>query len=427
MRITRKKMKSKDLWLPCLRGVLGDWVFYSALFPLGEIADRISYAEELHPSKELSRMIQRHLMEGRGEEIATYLKTQQQRFFNSLVVAVYKGSPSWHDIGDISCNLPGISVSDIPEQALSRFGLLRLTGEERLFAVDGQHRLAGVKSAVASNEELRSDEVSVLLVAHQNTEAGIERTRRLFTTLNKRAEAVSKGEIIALDEDDVMAIVARRLVERHTFFAEDRIAFAANNNLSANDFKHLTTIGNLYDVLGIIFSKIKDHCDVRDLKYYRPSERDLGEYENFAATYFDLLIRHNEPLSEFGEAATPEVVVKKYRSPSGGNVLFRPIGFTVTAEAIAQVASNQRLPAAVRRVSSLPQDLSSPPFLNVLWDKTKKRMDNQGRALARDLLLYMLEEYPKARVRSLGVRYAKAQGMKEEDWQAALDLLDIKK
>lgn len=426
MRTTRTGKKStppKQLWLPCLRGMLGDWIFYSALFPLGEIADRVSYAEELHTSKKLSQMIQRHLMSGRSDEIASYLKTQSQRFFNSMVVAVYEGNPSWHDIGGISSNLPGLMVSDIPEEVLGSFGLLRLTGEERLFAIDGQHRLAGIKSAVIGESELRSEEVSVLLVAHKNTASGLQRTRRLFTTLNKRAVPVSKGEIIALDEDDVMAIIARRLVESHPFFTEDRIAFAASNNLPAKDYRHLTTIGNLYDVLGIIFAKIKDQCDVRDLKYCRPPDKDLKAYEHFAIKYFDLLCQHNPPMSKLAAAEEPEVVIQEYRGGFGGNVLFRPIGMTVFAEAVAQASKKHRLDDAIRRVSGLPQELTAPPFLDVLWDKTKKRMDNQGRALARDLLLHLIGEFPKTKVRSLGIRYAKAQGVDEDDWQAALGRL----
>ena len=41
---------------------------------------------------------------------------------------------------------------------------------------------------------------------------------RLFTTLNKTARPVSKNAVIALDEDDVMAICVRRLIEDSRFF-----------------------------------------------------------------------------------------------------------------------------------------------------------------------------------------------------------------
>jgi len=64
------------------------------------------------------------------------------------------------------------------------------------------------------------------------------RTRRLFTTLNKTAKAVTKGEIIALDEDDVMAIVVRNLVENHPHFTEQRVLIVAQANLPATNDVH---------------------------------------------------------------------------------------------------------------------------------------------------------------------------------------------
>ena len=98
------------------------------------------------------------------------------------------------------------------------------------------------------------DEVSVIFVAHKETENGLERTRRLFTTLNKTARPVSKGNIIALDEDDVMAIYMRRLIEDTELFTEKRIAFVPSNNMPVAKTTGLTTIGNLYDVLTILFT-----------------------------------------------------------------------------------------------------------------------------------------------------------------------------
>jgi len=128
--------------------------------PLQEVAPRVDYAKALHKSNKLSEMIQRELEEGRAEEIATYLRTQGQRFFNSLVIAVYGGNPSWHDIGDFSSNLPGVSVEKIPEKALNSFGLLLFTGDEELFALDGQHRLAGIKAAVQNGDSIKEEVTS---------------------------------------------------------------------------------------------------------------------------------------------------------------------------------------------------------------------------------------------------------------------------
>jgi DNA sulfur modification protein DndB len=421
--VLKTNRSPKELWLPALRGVFGDWVFYSCLMPLREIASRVDYAHVLHKSSSLSDMIQRQLETGRAEEIATYLKTHEQRFFNSLVIAVYGGNPSWHDIGDFSSNVPGLTVEKIPEQALNSFGLLLFSGEEKLFALDGQHRLAGIKSAVENNDDLGEEEASIVLVAHQNTPRGIERTRRLFTTLNKTARPVSKGEIIALDEDDVMAIVVRRLVESHPFFTNDRVAFVQTNNLPPNDTKHLTTIGNLYDILEIIFARIRKEHNLRDLKFNRPSDDELDNYYKFASRFFKLLAGVFLPLGEFLESKDASGVVKKYRGQGGGNVMFRPIGLTMMTEVIAQLSETRKLKESVEIAGILPQDLAKPPYAGILWDTTKKRMDNQGKALARDLLLFTLNEIPKKRITELGKRYARAVGRDPEDGQSLLEEL----
>jgi DNA sulfur modification protein DndB len=394
------------------------------LFPVKEIARRVSFAEELHKNKQLSDMIQRQLMEGRDEDIADYLEHQEQRFFNSLVVAVYKGRPSWHEIGDISSNVPGLSMERIPEEALSSFGLLQLTGQERLFAIDGQHRLAGIKEAVKRGVDLTDEDCSVLLVAHQDTPAGFERTRRLFTTLNKRAIPVTKADIIALDEDDVMAITSRRLVESHPFFSGDRIAVLPTPNLPPSDASHLTTIGNLYDVLEIVFSRIMAKQDPAELKRCRPSDDKLDKFYHFAVSFFECLCVHFRPLGEFFQAADFAKVVRARRSASGGNIMFRPIGLRVVTEVVAELLPHQSsMEKCIEAVSVLPQDLGQCPYRDVLWDPKKRRMDNQGRALARDLLLFMLDVFPRGKIKGLQHRYARALGREPEDGRALLQVV----
>ena len=79
---------------------------------------------------------------------------------------------------------------------------------------------------------------------------GLRRTRRLFTTLNKTAKPVSKFDVIALDEDDVMALTVRWLIdENRDMFRDDRIAFVGSSNMPQSNFTSLTTIVNLYDIL----------------------------------------------------------------------------------------------------------------------------------------------------------------------------------
>jgi DNA sulfur modification protein DndB len=404
----------KRRYLPAIRGLFGDWTYYSCVMPMGEIARRTSFAEDLRKNDKLSQMIQRELIKKRANEIAGYLKSQPERFFNSLVVAVYKGDPAWHGFGDIRPRENAdIDEGDLLEEEQYCIGFLSFNGSERLFAVDGQHRLAGMKLLLDELDEdssLLCDQVPVIFVAHKDDKKGLERTRRLFTTLNKNAKSVSKGETIALDEDDVMAIVARRLVEEHKYFNGDRISYRATNNLPSGDIKSWTTIGNLYDVLSVLFSKMHPKVSIKDLQFNRPTESELDEYYQKSLDFFVTLAKSFHSLSAFFKSKNPSAIVAKYRGAFGGSILFRPIGLKVIAEVIAELSKSMSVNEAIKSCETLPENLTELPYEGLIWDSHRSNMASPLKAaLTRDLLLYMLDA--KSDSTSIRNRYATGMGM----------------
>ncbi|MCY4552831.1 MAG: DGQHR domain-containing protein, partial [Candidatus Poribacteria bacterium] len=295
----------KKLYLPSLRGIMGDWVYYPTLMKLKDIAERVKIAEEIYQSQTLSEMVQQEIKRKRGKEIKDYLLKYEQRFFNSLIVAVYEGDPSWHEITRLESNNQ-LDCEDIPEDVVAGIGILSLNGEEELFTLDGQHRLIGIKEAVAEAPHLGEDELSIIFIAHRTDLDGMERTQRLFTTLNKNAVRVSKGETIALDEDDTMAITVRRLVSENSMFMEDRILNNVTDNIPKSNQTCLTTIGNLYDLLSILFTKIyviskkKTLNNQKDeLTKMRQPNHILDEHYQNACDYFTRLTDSFLPLQEF--------------------------------------------------------------------------------------------------------------------------------
>ena len=390
--------KHKEIVLPALRGVMGDWVFYSCLMDVGELSSRVNYAKEIHKNEALSDMIQRHLKRGRATQIADYLKRQPERFFNSLVIATYGGQPNWHALSDVRSKTAQDELKNLTEDTVSSVGFLTLTGQEKLFALDGQHRLAGIKKAVKDGlDNDPYDELSIIFVGHKDTQRGLERTRRLFTTLNKTARPVSKGEIIALDEDDVMAICVRGLIEQTDLFAGDRIAFVANNNMPTANTTSLTTIANLYDVLTILFTNA--HWDLReqkaDLQRVRPDDETLDKYFKYAERYFLQLGKNFKALDDFFSAKNTQPVVKKYRGNHGGHVLFRPIGLEIMTRVIAHFTKDMNLARAVKLAAELPDSLNEEPFQWLMWEPNKKIMLNGHKVTIREVLLYMVGKNAK--------------------------------
>ena len=392
------KRKAEEIVLPALRGVMGDWVYFSCLMGLDELSSRVHYAEEIHKNKVLSDMIQRHLRIGRSAQIAEYLKRQPERFFNSLVIATYAGQPNWHALSDVRSKSGNTELKNLAEETVASVGFLTLTGNEKLFAVDGQHRLAGIKKAVREGvEDDPYDEVSVIFVEHKKTKQGLERTRRLFTTLNKTARPVSKGDIIALDEDDVMAICVRRLIEETELFIGKRIAFVAHNNMPVTNTTSLTTIGNLYDVLTILFTQAQSDLKKRkaDLQRVRLSDDKLDAYFAYARELFIQLRTHFKELNEFFSATNTERVTKSYRGNHGGDALFRPLGLETFARIIARLTKDMSLAHAVKLAARLPHRLDEEPFEWLMWDSNNKTILNQHKVALREVLLYMVGKNAK--------------------------------
>ena len=398
---------------------MGDWVYYPTLMKLKDIAERVKIAEEIYQSKTLSEMVQQEIKRKRGKEIKDYLLKQEQRFFNSLIVAIHEGDPNWHEITRLKSNNQ-LDSEDIPEDVVAGIGILSLNGEEELFTLDGQHRLIGIKEAVAEAPHLGEDELSIIFIAHRTDLGGMERTRSLFTTLNKNTVRVFKGETVALDEDDTMAITARRLVTKNPMFMEDRILNNATDNVPESNQTCLTTIGNLYDLLSILFTKVyviskkKSLNDRKDeLTKVRQPNYILDEHYQNACDYFKRLTDNFLPLQEFANTSDHSTVVKKYRHSDGGSILFRPIGLQILTEIIAELAEKYPLSKCFKMISKLPTDLTQTPYNGIIWHPTQKTMILKGKTLVKNLLLYMLNQFP-GNMDKLREDYAKAIGSKME-------------
>jgi len=221
---------------------------------------------------------------------------------------------------------------------------------------------------------------------------------------------VGKGEIIALDENDVMALVTRHLVENVRHFDETRIRFSQGESLPM-DAEELTAIGNLYDILKVLFSKLGSAKKAAELRFIRPSDDELQAYKNLAGKFFDGLAKRFGPLQGYfaASAASAPKIIQKQRRADGGHVLFRPVGLRLFAEVAVDLVSKGgvTLEEALSLMAKLPVELSKSPYRGVIWLSNGK-MNPSGRAMCKRLLLYMLG-YEK-NTSDLRGRYARVLG-----------------
>lgn len=379
------------LILASLRARMGDWIYYISFMKMKEIAQRIDPANAFYSSKTLRELLQRQVLRERAKEIENYLVRQEQRFFNALVIGTYGGDPQWREL---TIKETSSFVRKLPEDMEGTIGFLVLDGSEKLFAIDGQHRVEGIRLAVNEHKELESEEVCVILVRgitsqhRDEDQKGFERTRRLFTTLNRYAKPVSKKDIIALDEDDAVAIITRRLVEEYSLFS-GKTSIKAATSIPVNDRQSLTSINALYDAVDIhLIDRSKPKWN--KFKRFYPGDEKIEELHQSAIDLWENFCRYFPPLTEVKVNDADAEVAGRYRNVDGGNILFRPIGLLMFVKVVRQLMDHNglTLEQAVVRVSRVPMELSSEPWAHLIWNPLNRKIitASQNRKAAEKLL-----------------------------------------
>ena len=403
---------TSPLYLPAIQGQFGSWTYYAALMRLSDLQERVRYAREIHDNPKLSAMIQRSLDDKtRAQDISDYLVKTEDRFFNSLVVGVYGGHPQWHPF-DVDVRNHAHRLADIDSTDREALGYLEFNGKESLFALDGQHRLAGIRRALEQYQALADDRVSVLFVAHLADPKGLRRTRSLFVSINKKAVPVAKRDIIALDEVDLAAILTRRFVDEQPPFNRGQIDVDRFTPSIPAAAPALTTIGHFYDLIKLILGDIgarQGDEALRRAARVRLSDREINRYAKQVLEYLERLIALDSQLDTAMRSRNFGPAIAAGRTAPQHRLLFRPVGLTIVMRLIASLRPDHTLAAAFRLAKKVPLELTRPPFKGVIWDDRRNRMVTSNASLTLALLQYMLGE--RKADQKLRDRLAVAQGV----------------
>ena len=339
---------------PALKASMGDWTYYIVKMRMSEVAAEVKFGSEVHNDFTLDEAIQRTIKESRvKKEIVTYLTGRDDRFFASLVVAAVGGSPKFYPV----------SVSDDPqfeifadEESIEQsFGVLRFSGDQNYYALDGQHRLKAIKTLLQPDDEterieppsgFENEEISVLMVIRppeSSEDDWLESYRRLFSSLNRYAKPTDSDTNIIMDEDDVFAILTRRLIATHDFFkAPGRHIESLRVQTKGRPLKegtsHFTSLQQLYDLNENLLTtpfrvntgwgsgpEAERTHDVRLFKRFRPPDDYADELFDELVLYWNALI---EAIPDLG--LNPSDARNHQSDGADGetadNVLFWPIG-----------------------------------------------------------------------------------------------------
>ena len=397
--------------IPAIRGILGDIVYYTSSFTFKQIAERVKKIDqELHTSTSLKDQLQRSLTKN-YESITDYILSQKEHFFNALVLAVYDGDPVWNEIE------VGFKGEDY-----YNMGFLALNGEEKIFPVDGQHRVEGIKDAIKKCPELEDETIAVILIGHHKDKEGMEKTRRIFSTLNRYAKPVSTGDIIALDEDDTVAIVTRNMLESFPLFMNENISDEKKTKaIVEKDTKSFTSLIKLYETNKVVYKyytsfrdntkRIHSSTEIDKFLKFRPKQEDIDDFEKYLTEFWELFINSFEGIKEY-VASTEKDAAAKYRNRENGGLLyFRPVALPQLVTAILETCfrSKVTLSDSMSAYSQLEMCISKAPWVKVLWDAESRTMIMKNKTLVRPLLMFMYDRsvLNAKELESLRIRYAK--------------------
>lgn len=415
--------------IPAIRGTLGKFTYYTATFTFKQIAERVKPAgEELHTSKSLREQLQRALTDN-YKGITDYILTQKEHFFNALVLAVYDGEPTWNEL-DFEYN----------DTRYHSMGFLHLNGKERIFPVDGQHRVEGIKSALEVKPSLKDETITVIFIGHHDTREGKEKTRRIFSTLNRYAKPVSLGDIIALDEDDTVAIATRELLENCPLFMGENVKIDKKSSkaLADNDDKSFTSLITLYETNKIIYTYYKSNYDhqkkiyngrkIAEFLKFRPNQQDIDDFYNYLLNFWTLFIKIFPGIKSYVDNYHDEKVAANYRNKeTGGLLYFRPVALPRLIKAIFETKIRLRieLDEVIENFSKIEFSISKEPWTNFLWDAKTQTMVMKYKTYISYMLLYLYKKEllaPKE-IGTLIKNYAEANNFDIDD--AKQQLLNI--
>lgn len=374
----------KTWYVPALRGALGDWIYYSTLMKAEHISTRIRPAHEIRETKALEDFLQRQL-KPRVEKIGIYLGERDSRFFNSIIIGVFDGLPSWaeFDLKKVAKKLNEEDMSDVKES----LGLLIFTGNEKMFAIDGQHRVEGIKLAYQKNQgRIEADQFPVIFVAHLDTPVGKERTRRLFCDINKNAVPVSDGDKVVIDEDDLCAIVTRRVYASYSPFNRGKeIAVTERKEILAEEGKdRFTSLLALYTVtkkLKRLFRKASGTLD--------QDPKNVSRFETIVTNFFDYALEHEVSLKKYFEQKLTTLVLER---ENNRNLFFRPVGLEILARLYVHFSAQNALSRLTFGLQRLNFQNPGGVFDGILWSEGTVIARSKEKAAAVDLCLYMLGE-----------------------------------
>lgn len=352
--------------IPAIRGRIGNTEYYETTMRVRDLVSQVRRPSELDEWANFSieERMQRELDDKRvREQIVPYLTRNEDRFFGSIIVLVYKGDVLFETIADLKIGVPGAYKANA-----HRIGFVTIDGGS-LIVLDGQHRLAALKSVYEPKQDgivygpfvkdIPDDEVCVIFLKHEDP----VKTRRIFNTVNRYAKQTSRGDNIITSEDDGYAIVTRRLLRddeplgnRVVNGKPFEVVNWKSNTLTTRS-KQLTTISAVYESAQLILGNGFYESQTR------PDETKLDEGTERVGFVWKAMLEGLKPYTD--ALANPETIPAMRDENAASALLFKPAAQIALLRGLLNATAGGRMPLveAVKRANEIDWRMQAP-----LWE-----------------------------------------------------------
>ena len=173
---------------PAVKGNQAGKEYYICMVPLG-LLSKIFISDNGDVAPE--HRAQRKLNELRIPEIKEYILNNRDSYVFSALAASIDGDANF-----------------VPMQDGAQVGVLEVDMDASFLINDGQHRKAAIDAALAEDETLKNETISVVMYKDQ----GLQRSQQMFTDLNKHAVTTSKSLNTLYESKDSTALITKNVI-----------------------------------------------------------------------------------------------------------------------------------------------------------------------------------------------------------------------
>ena len=185
--------------IPAIKAKLGNTEYFESTMKVRDLVQAVRPPKEMDTWANLGieeRMQRDPDIKRIKNQLVPYLVRNQDRFFGSIVVLVYKGKLEFETLSDLAKNVPA-AYKHIAQQ----IGFLTIDGGT-LIVLDGQHRLLALRMVQQGDaegpyaSELPDDEVCVIFITHrERREDPADFSTRSTGTPSKPVAAITSSQV----------------------------------------------------------------------------------------------------------------------------------------------------------------------------------------------------------------------------------------